>query len=79
MAEDNKSIEYVVKHYNRCIRSDGSVSTHDTPVASDVNGMTPRYLTYSEAKQVADSNNANATPHAGHKSEYFVAQVRKEK
>jgi hypothetical protein len=40
--------------------------------------MTPRYSTYSEAQQVADSNNANSTPYAGHKSEYFVAQVKKE-
>ena len=79
MAEDCKSIEYVVRHYDRPIRSDGSVSTHSTPVASDVTGMTPRYSTYGEAKQVADSNNANAMPYAGHKSEYFVAQVRKEK
>lgn len=79
MTEENKGIEYVVRHYDRPIISrDGKMSTHATPVASDITGMTPRYSTYSEAKQVADSNNANATPYAGHKSEYFVAQVKKD-
>jgi hypothetical protein len=79
MTEDNnKNIEYVVRHYDRPIMSDGRVNTHTTPVASDITGMTPRYSTYSEAQQVADSNNANSTPYAGHKSEYFVAQVKKE-
>jgi hypothetical protein len=41
--------------------------------------MTPRYQSYEQAKQIADSRNADARPYAGHKSEYFVAQVPKEK